>query len=832
MGHIDGAYAASFERWVDERPDRLAVIGDDGRTFTYGEVEVAANRIANAVDDLDPEGRFGTVAIGLPQGTDAIIAIVAAAKTGRTQVPLDPGDPPARIAEVLGPLPPAVVLLHAAHDAAFAQVPGGQRLLLHIEDLPAAAPAERRRRTMEAEQPSLVIFTSGTTGRPRAGTRSHRAIVEITSRETEQWDRPGVRFAAVADHQWLAGWQGIRRALCCGGTIVRYDARRRGPAELARFLAEHEVQVLTAVPSLVRAMLDADTVTPLPSLRHVALAGDVVHRDLVVALFERLGPEARVQTGYGASELGGVAKLTMTRDTVPAGDIVPVGIPYERAEVEVEEPDEQGVGRLVIVSRRGAPAYPGADDADDSVTATGDGRWRHRTTDLGRIRPDGMLEVRGRLPHLVKVRGQRVGVTEVEGALLALPSVLDAGVGVHPADPTERLTAWVVPAPGATVHAGEIRRALRPRLPAFMLPATVVTLPELPRGTRGKLRRDELPAPGTGRPELGYPYAPPQGPVESAVAAAFATVLHVDRVGRHDALFDLGGDSLHAAEVMAMIGAQLGRDLPLSVFVEAATPAEIAARLDGAVEPAGRLVDLQPSGVRRPVYCIHGGGGQVLSLAGLAERMGPTRPFVGVQMLQGDRPRALLRVNQLADRYAGAIAARQGPEPCVVAGHSYGGVVAQEVSRRLVERGTPVELCVLLDIGVPRRRLLAGRRRRRRALGEIDTTSTVKELLYLVHAALALRPRPHRLTTERMIAAMWGMSWHRTRSTPVPLLAIRASGDPADHDHAAWARHTAAALEVADVPGGHNTMLASPYVDELATVLGQRLDELETAPAR
>ena len=126
---------------------------------------------------------------------------------------------------------------------------------------------------------------------------------------------------------------------------MHYSTRRRGPGELARFLAEHEVQHLGAVPSLVRAMLDADPDTPLPALRWVTFTGDILHRDLVMTAFDRIAPDAVDQTSYGASELGGVAGLEMRRDTVPDGDIVPVGFVHARVEVEIEDPDAEGVGR-------------------------------------------------------------------------------------------------------------------------------------------------------------------------------------------------------------------------------------------------------------------------------------------------------------------------------------------------------------------------------------------------------------------------------------------------------------------------------------------------------
>ena len=314
--------------------------------------------------------------------------------------------------------------------------------------------------------------------------------------------------------------------------------------------------------------------------------------------------------------------------------------------------------------------------------------------------------------------------------------------------------------------------------------------------------------------------------------AAFERVLGIDQVGRDDELFDLGGDSLQAAEVMTVIAAALGRDLPLSVFVEAATPAQLAERLAEPVgdAPPSRLVVLEPEGDRPPVYCIHGGGGQVLSLAPLAALMGGDRPFIGIQMAQQDKPRVLFRVDQLAERYATAIADRQGSEPCIVAGHSYGGVVAQEVSRRLVARGVPVERCVLMDTSVPRRRLLAGRNRRLRALGDIElsvNTSTVKEILYVAHALSGIAPKPHRLTTERMIAALWGMSWHRVKPTPVPIVVMRAAGQPSRSDFTRWRAHTGGGCTIVDAPGGHNSMLTPPYVDELASLISDELAKVE-----
>ena len=301
------------------------------------------------------------------------------------------------------------------------------------------------------------------------------------------------------------------------------------------------------------------------------------------------------------------------------------------------------------------------------------------------------------------------------------------------------------------------------------------------------------------------------------MAGAFEQVLEVAPVGRHDAFFDLGGDSLQAAEVMTLVADQLGRDVPLSVFVEAETPADLAAVLDRAGSGTSRLVTLQPEGTGTPIFCVHGGGGQVLSFAALATRLGTAQPFIGIQMRQDDAARALFSVRRLARRYAAEIIAHNGTAPCSLMGHSYGAVVAHELARQLRARGIEVERCVLLDCAVPDRRLLLGRQPlQERLVGNADAVARGKELAYVAHAALGRRPPAHRLTTERMHAAGWGMVLHRPRTVDVPLLVIEALDGAPGRDLGAWERFTTAGCTVVRIRGDHHSILAPPHLLELA----------------
>ena len=818
-----------FEHWVDRQPDALALADDDGVRLSYAELEVAANRIANAVDALDPDGALPVVAIAIDQSADAVVAIVAASKSGRCVVPLDVAAPPRRVAETLAQVAPAVVLTRVGDEGALSAVPLERYRPLRIDALPPDESGERVVRPIDLEGTEVVQFTSGSTGQPKGVPRPTRAAIgAFVRRQDEDHLGPGQRVALTADVQWAAGWGTVRDAFATGASIHRYSTRRRGPGALGPWLRDEQVTAWVTIPSLLRATVDAAPPgLRWPDLRRLRLSGEVLHRSLVERVWPLLPPDATIGNRYGASEMGGVSGLSLTRGTVLDGDVVPVGHPLRGVEVTIEDPDDDGVGEIVVTSFRGSLGYLGG-DADGRITAHADGRTTYRTGDQGRLRPDGMLELRGRSDRMVKVRGHRVDLNEVELALRSLSEVVEAAADLTGG----RITAWVVPVPPGELSVSDLRRALRARLPGYMVPSAFAFVDALPRTTRGKLDRSRLVAPAGGRPALSVPFVAPTGPAEEAVAAAFATVLGIEPIGRDDPFFDLGGDSLQAAEVMTLIAARLDRDLPLSVFVEAETPAQLAAALQRADQAAGeRLIVLQPEGDGSMVYCVHGGGGQVLSFAPLAAALGVDQPFVAIQMRARDRARALFRVRRLARRYAEEVASRQAGRACVIAGHSYGAVVAFELARQLHARGVEVDACVLLDCGVPERRALWGRLPLGRAVDDAALVDRRKELVYAAHALLGLRPRPHRLTTERMQAALWGMHLYRPRPLAVPIVVVQAADSSTLRDLHGWVAHGRAGVEVVRVPGDHHSMLTPPHVVELAVTLSRATARSARGPA-
>ncbi|HYO16649.1 MAG TPA: phosphopantetheine-binding protein, partial [Thermoanaerobaculia bacterium] len=326
----------------------------------------------------------------------------------------------------------------------------------------------------------------------------------------------------------------------------------------------------------------ADGGTALPDLRHAFFGGDVlIERDVVrlrsfapaaacvnfygttetpqaVAWFDASGaaawPARRVPVGRGIN--GAQLLVLNAADTLAA--------PGELGEVCVRTPHLSlgYLGDERLTAERYV-ANPATDDPADRV---------YRTGDLGRYRTDGAVDLAGRRDGQVQVRGFRVEPAEVEAALTLHPAVREAAVLLR----NEALTAWLAAEPGPRPRPGELRDFLRGLLPDPMIPEAFVWVGRLPLTPNGKLDRRALPDPAREEPREGGAFEAPATPVEEGVAAIWRELLALERVGRHDNFFEMGGHSLLAARVVAALHERFGVEVPLRSLFEKPTVAEMA----------------------------------------------------------------------------------------------------------------------------------------------------------------------------------------------------------------------------------------------------------------
>ncbi len=589
------------------RPEAAAVVAA-GRVLTYGELDRKANRLAHLLRRL---GAGPEVAVGvlLPRSPELVVAALAVARAGAVYLPIDLAYPEERIAGTLEDARAPVVLtleeLAERHPAL-----GSGRTVLCLGDwIEEEMSTESPQPLGHAENLAYVIYTSGSTGRPKGVGVPRSALANLIAWHHRDLPvHPGERSTLAAGPAFDGAIWELWAFLAAGAEIhVPEEEVRLSPPRLAEWLARQRIAHSFLPTPLGEAFLAEPAAAAVP-LRLLYTGGDRLHR------IARRDLGFSVVNLYGPSETAVVATFEAASERERPDRDPSIGIPIANARAYVLDsrlqPLPVGVpGELWVGGETLARGYLHRPD----LTAAGyrpdpfsgrAGARMYRTGDLARRRPDGKLEVLGRIDTQVKVRGLRIELGEIEAVLYGHPAVSRAVVMVRQAPGGPRLVAYMIaaavvtpsplssPSPSPSPSDIELRAWLRRRLPEPMVPAAFVRLAGLPLTPAGKVDRYALarlaPPPAPER-EL----AEPRSETERRLAAVWAEVLGCDRVGVGESFFDLGGHSLLLTRLQARLAEQLGREVPLLKLVEHPTVRALAAWLerdapaaaDGAPEP-------------------------------------------------------------------------------------------------------------------------------------------------------------------------------------------------------------------------------------------------------
>ncbi|MBL8836342.1 MAG: AMP-binding protein [Alphaproteobacteria bacterium] len=586
--HHDASLGDRFERVAAGHSDRLA-IGGDGSRLTFGQLDAAAESIARII-----RGRPGAlgdrVVVLMGHGAGQIAAALAVFKADRVLVVLNASDPPARLRAAIDDADPCLIL--AAPDALdlARQCAGPGRAVACAADGGATAAPAMQRRAAGPDDLAVLSYTSGSTGRPRAVMQTHGRLLDSTRRIRESMSlAPEDRVPLFSA---LSGGNGLGVALStifAGASLWPFATMEVGVSGLDAWVDANAISVFSASASLFRSFVRANAPDRrLRSVRLVRLSSEAATwRDFTD--FRRLFPCAAtfVHT-LSSSETGNIAVHRIPRDAIVEEGRLPIGRPADGVAVALL--DEEGrpvphgaAGEIVVRGRGFATGYWRNDALTAARFATvpgEDGLRVVHTGDLGRLRPDGLLEFVGRKDARLKIRGHRIEPAEVEAAVLGLPGIAAAVVCARERPGLEpQLVAFVVKN-GAGASARAMRATLHGLLPGHMVPSAFIELEALPITPHGKVDRAQLqrfePAPGAGdAPD------PPQSETERRLADLWAGALALGSVGRSDDFFALGGDSLTAAVVAANVHQAFGVQLNLAAFVDHATLAELARVIDG-----------------------------------------------------------------------------------------------------------------------------------------------------------------------------------------------------------------------------------------------------------
>ncbi len=584
-----------FAELAGQHGERTALAWDGG-TMSYRALEDLSTRIAHRLAVLGAK-EGDAIGLALDRSPEAIAVVLAILKLGAAYLPVDLKYPPERIAFMLEDARTRQVVIGAASRHLLPEAVSA----IDIADLIAEQSSPPvNLPTKSGDSIAYVMYTSGSTGQPKGIEIRHRSVIRLVRNVDYVRLDDGVAFLHAAPLGFDASTLEIWGPLLNGGKCVLHGEAVPTGRGLAHSIRHHGVTSAWLTAALFNAIIDDDPHN-LHGLEQLLTGGEALSVPHVMRALDAL-PGVTLINGYGPTECTTfTATYRIPRNIDRNIRSIPIGRPIPETSIYIvnqrlELVPVGIVGELCVGGTGLARSYLRRPELTEERFVGNPfgkpGDRLYRTGDLVRYLPDGNIEFVGRSDGQVKIRGFRIELGEIEAALAQHPAVRScAVVALKDAPGGPRLVGYVVPA-GEPVAAQDLRTYLGKALPDFMVPSVFVSLPALPVTANGKLDRRALPVPDNTRPDIPQPYFTPVTPNEELLCELFAQVVGLDRVGRLDNFFDIGGTSLLVLRVLSRLHAELGREVPATHFFSDPTPAAIAAKLDRPGDqsiPSGRI---------------------------------------------------------------------------------------------------------------------------------------------------------------------------------------------------------------------------------------------------
>ncbi|WP_016952818.1 non-ribosomal peptide synthetase [Anabaena sp. PCC 7108] len=872
---IQQSIPSRFEQQAKKYANNIAVKTKNYQ-WTYGELNLQANKIAQELLQT-VTNKEAKIALLFDHDAPMIAAILGSLKAGKTYVPLDPKYPQDRILYILEDSQAQVVLTNNNNLVNAQKLTDRKLPIINIDDININDSAVEITEEIAPDTLAYILYTSGSTGKPKGVIQNHRNVLHFIRNNTNNLHiSQNDKLSLFASYSFDAAIIDIFSALLNGATLYPFDIKTEGLADLSAWLEEHKITIYHSTPTVYRSFIQILTekeslaAKRLTHVRLVLLGGEQVIKSDVELYHKYFADECILVNGLGSTESSFNLQYLIDKKTQITEKFVPVGYPFDDTEILLL--DHMGnptdiCGEIAISSPHIALGYwqkPELTKAAFLDDLHSGNKRIYRTGDLGRLKANGVIECLGRKDFQVKIRGFRIELGEIEAVLNQHSQVKETVVIAREDIPGEkRLVAYIIPKKNE-VSSKEIKQYLKQKLPDYMVPAALVVLDVLPLTPNGKINRLALPTPDFKKLE-STEYTTPADNLELQLTKIWENVLGVQPIGLNDNFFDVGGHSLLAVKLFAQIEKTFGKNIALTILFQAPTIRQLANMLrdEGYISSWSSLVPIQPHGSKRPFFYIHTIYGGLIYSLNLLLKLDADQPVYGLQAQGLDGKNSPHRcIADMASHYIKEIQTVQPHGPYLLGGWCAGGVIAYEMAQQLYALGETVELLAIFDAFPPQMIPVS-----HPVISSLSPSVKTKSGIYesrlrLMDMIERNRRYFHNLTLQQQIILVWEKIHRRIQdkitetvyqfyvkqNLPLPHsfrhLAVRDAILHAYRNYCPtvyagkviffkavdetkestpylqrWSELAAGGLEIHDIPGNHNSLMAEPHVSVLAEKL-------------
>jgi amino acid adenylation domain-containing protein len=576
-----------FEQVVNNHSNKIA-IKTPQNSISYSELNRKANILARTILS---KGKFKQKPILLifDQGIEVLISILGVLKTNNIYVVLDPSFPKMRSNKIVDNCHLKLIITNSKYLklAENLVVTSGEEII-NIDILNNHFVGGNLKLKINSSNIASIFYTSGSTGKAKGVFRNHETILHRVWVDIQDGlNTLDSRRLSLYSPNFGASKSDIFGCLLNGSTFYPYDCKTFGLDFLLEFILQEKITVLRFPIAIFRQFINnLPPNTNFKDVKFIFLSGDKVYKKDVEKIRAIFSQECILKHQYGSSETTAITNFFVNSKTEISSDVVLAGKAVEDKQILILDENGQElafnqVGEIAVKSRYLSSGYwrnarltkqkyiRVKDEPKTRICLTGD---------LGKMLPDGFLIHLGRKDFMVKIRGYRVEIPEIEAILYSLDQIKEVVVIADVLESgNKRLIAYLVPANNLVCPTvNDVRHALAEKLPDYMIPSYYVFLDKLPLTPSGKIDRHGLPKAPSARPELNNPFVGPRDILEAEVTKIWANVLCLDQIGVEDDFLELGGNSIQAMQIVSRVIEKCQVRLSLEILFKSGTPAMMA----------------------------------------------------------------------------------------------------------------------------------------------------------------------------------------------------------------------------------------------------------------